>query len=217
MKKQLLSLMAVSFVAVGSSYAAENAITDISVMSNIQSQSWVGEELTDGDFYLYNVGSQNYMTAGNNWGTRASLGPDGYTLSLITTGTTTTISTNKYYSNKFLGSDGFVDAGSYGWTFTNIGEGDNYIYTIGNGTNLIGFEGGESTTVSLTLNDATSDNAKWLIISKEQLIKNLSLASAENPINATPFIINANFGRATRKVMWSGTQPGIGGNGNDSY
>ena len=36
MKKQLLSLMAVSFVAVGSSYAAENAITDISVMSNIQ-------------------------------------------------------------------------------------------------------------------------------------------------------------------------------------
>ena len=209
--------MAVSFVAVGSSYAAENAITDISVMSNIQSQSWVGEELTDGDFYLYNVGSQNYMTAGNNWGTRASLGPDGYTLSLITTGTTTTISTNKYYSNKFLGSDGFVDAGSYGWTFTNIGEGDNYIYTIGNGTNLIGFEGGESTTVSLTLNDATSDNAKWLIISKEQLIKNLSLASAENPINATPFIINANFGRATRKDMWSGTQPGIGGNGNDPY
>ena len=83
MKKQLLSLMAVSFVAVGSSYAAENAITDISVMSNIQSQSWVGEELTDGDFYLYNVGSQNYMTAGNNWGTRASLGPAGYTIDVL--------------------------------------------------------------------------------------------------------------------------------------
>lgn len=199
MKKQLLSLMTVSFVAIASGYAAENSITDISVMSSNQSQALIGEELTNGDFYLYNVGSQNYITAGNAWGTRSSFGSDGYTFTLSTSGTTTTISTDKYYAGKFLGSNGFVDSNSFGWTFTNIGDGDEYIYTITGESNILGFEEG-STEVSLTLKDATSDNAKWLVISKEQLIKNLSFATVENPINVTPFIINANFGRATKPI-----------------
>ena len=208
--------MTVSFVAIASGYAAENSITDISVMSSNQSQALIGEELTNGDFYLYNVGSQNYITAGNAWGTRSSFGSDGYTFTLSTSGTTTTISTDKYYAGKFLGSNGFVDSNSFGWTFTNIGDGDEYIYTITGESNILGFEEG-STEVSLTLKDATSDNAKWLVISKEQLIKNLSFATVENPINVTPFIINANFGRATKTNMWKGTQPAIGGDGNDPY
>ena len=64
MKKKLLSLLAISFAAVATGYAAENSVSDVTVMSSTQSQSWVGDELGNGEFFLYNIGAQNFLGAG---------------------------------------------------------------------------------------------------------------------------------------------------------
>lgn len=40
---------------------------------NANAQSWTAEEVAAGDFVLYNVGTGQYFTKGNGWGTQASI------------------------------------------------------------------------------------------------------------------------------------------------
>ena len=40
-------------------------------------QDWKGNTVADGTFYLYNIGSGQWLCGGNNWGTRASVNSTG--------------------------------------------------------------------------------------------------------------------------------------------
>lgn len=203
MKKNLLSLLAISFAAVATGYAAENSVSDVTVMSSTQSQSWVGEELGNGEFFLYNIGAQNFLGAGNAWGTQGTFGTTSILMELNGGNGVYTICSKNEYTNGvkiYLGEGGFVDQNSYNWTFTDQG---NNVYTITNENEgkVLGYDGTTALNVLLTEID---DNAKWLLLSKNQRIKYLENATVENALDATFLITNPNFNRSSRSDVWSG-------------
>lgn len=158
---------------------------------------WTGSTLTEGSFYLYNLGAQKFLTGSNSWGTQASLG-DAHTALLIKLTRSPeglyTISTDNMYTGRYLGDNGYVDNGT-AWplTFKENTPGSN-IYTIQNGADCLGYDG-SSTVLNLKLQDPMSANAQWYLI--EENLRNTTLAnylkanaSASNPLDATPFIFN---------------------------
>ena len=81
---------------------------------------WTGSTLTEGSFYLYNLGAQKFLTGSNSWGTQASLG-DAHTALLIKLTRSPeglyTISTDNMYTGRYLGDNGYVDNGT-AWPLT---------------------------------------------------------------------------------------------------
>lgn len=166
---------------------------------------WTGSTLTEGSFYLYNLGAQKFLTGSNSWGTQASLG-DAHTALLIKLTRSPeglyTISTDNMYTGRYLGDNGYVDNGT-AWplTFKENTPGSN-IYTIQNGADCLGYDG-SSTVLNLKLQDPMSANAQWYLI--EENLRNTTLAnylkanaSASNPLDATPFIFNPDMTKTVR-------------------
>ncbi len=192
MKKKLLSL-------------ALFLLTVMSVQPTF-AQTWVGDELAAGDFYLYNVGAKKFLYGANAWDTRGSL-TEGRNALKCTLETAEegkyAVSTASVYGGKYLGSNGFVDSGMFAFTITEVGEGTK-IYTIdAGGGNFFGYDG-TTDVIQLGLADATSENAQWLLISPESYMKIMTEwmedASETNPKDVSCFLFNPDFKRNV--AMW---------------
>ena len=71
-------------------------------------QKWtVGSEVAAGDYYIYNIGADNYLTRGNDWNMRCSVDEGG----LVVTVTAGDNAGEYYLKTKYnyIGSDGYVD------------------------------------------------------------------------------------------------------------
>ncbi|MBQ2496209.1 MAG: hypothetical protein II521_08850, partial [Prevotella sp.] len=73
------------------------------------------------------------------------------------------------------------------FTFTQQTDGT---YTITSSAGLMGYGGTiasnlAGTTVKMNLSDATSDNARWQLLTKDDLLGRFSEASQSNPVDAT--------------------------------
>lgn len=161
-----------------------------------------GQELTD--YYLKNE-TGTFLQAGNKWGTQASLGTTGKNLTITLNGDKAIINSGiDNNGNSFLGQNGYLDAESFLWTFTEVGEDENgKIYNISDGTNLIGAVEGSS-VVSLTLTDGSVPEARWRLVSKKQRNNELLTATASSPIEATYLLSNPNFDRFQSIEAWNG-------------
>ena len=42
-----------------------------------KAQSWTASAPVAGEFYIYNVGANRFLTSGTNWGSHATLDPHG--------------------------------------------------------------------------------------------------------------------------------------------
>ncbi len=176
-----------------------------------QGQSWTPSEPAEGTFYLYNVGAKSFIVGANNWGTRASVvGVGGIPVKLSGSGSYK-ISTDPTYSGKILGDNGYVDNGGNGtWTFEAV-SGANNVYKMKANNNQYLFADEGATTTSMNANAPSTDFANWQLISKEDFIAALPNASENSPMDATPLILNPNFGRESNKRMWTGADFGLGG------
>jgi hypothetical protein len=165
----------------------------------------------DGAYYFQNVGSGKFLTAGNYWGTKASLSDNGLDIIL------TLLPNNKYTldtqvfqddSRHYLGSDGYTDAPVAEWIIEQQTEG---IYCISlDKTNYIGYDG-NSTVVSMELTDPSDFNAQWQMVTKDQRIESLKDATNDNPLNATFLIAGAEVLRGDKRTdIWT-DGPGKGG------
>lgn len=169
-----------------------------------------GEEPQIATYYLKNVESGLYLTAGNSWGTQASLGAHG--LDLVITQLENgkyTIDTNLANGDKHYLGNGFMDAALTEWTISEVEEG---VYNITlDGTNYIGYDG-ETTVVAFNLTDATAAAAQWTLVTKEDLLAEMAVATEENPADATFLITGQGFNRndTNRNNAWEGT-PALGG------
>ncbi len=180
--------------------------------------------LTDGTYYLYNVGAGKWLCAGNSWGTQASVDDHGldFTVATLEDGTYT-IDSRVFNTNEqhYLSSNAYVDGPTYGWTATDVTAEGATAKTITLSTaegKFLSFSGEGS--VVTTTDDGTADNAKWIAVSKEQRISDimaaLENASEENPVDVTLLFQGTNFGRNDkRNDAWQGS-PSIGGN-NPNY
>ena len=85
----------------------------------VKAQGWTASAVANGNYYLYNVGAQAFLSNGASWGTHAVVANEGFlvNLSRVSDGVYT-IGTNAKYSGKYFTDNGYVDTGSAtNWTF----------------------------------------------------------------------------------------------------
>ena len=150
----------------------------------VSAQSWTAVSVQAGKFNLYNVGTSQFFTRGNGWGTQASITADGkqssgMTLEFTAAGTNWFLSSKPEYNNNYgiehlSGGTVYTDQSrnkQSTWTFAQVGSNEHGpIYTIlsadnhggGSGFYLVA-EGGSSTIVA-PMSDGSSANAQWQVV-----------------------------------------------------
>jgi len=172
-----------------------------------------------GQYLLRNVASGKYLNAGNAWGTQATLSPQGVLLTATLADGTYKL-TDIVASTNGLGSDGYCDNGTpVALTVTAV-AGKNNVYTISPaaGQYVAGQAG--STVVTMTATDAASTLAQWQFIGENELKKNISVATAENPFDVTYYIMDPNFSRNNGYLSsWTMTanNKNLGGGDNTNF
>ena len=172
-------------------------------------------ELADGYYYLRNEATGQFLTAANDWGTRASFGEHGLDvmISQLPNGKyTIDTSIFEISSKRFLGmADGalYMDVAETAWTI-GVLENGNYVFTMDDGTTYMAC--GSGTVVSnLEVNPLSNSRVQWQLLTQEDMVARLREASCDNPQDATFFIKGAGFGRNdSRNRNWT-EAPGVGG------
>ena len=177
--------------------------------------------LQTGTYWLKNVASGKFITAGESWGTCAVFGDHGMDFDFALQEDGTFIIDSKLSNggeSHYFGAEGWMDAASTKW---NIEKLPNGAYTItANGTNYLGYDAANvwnaQTKVSVNMTDNTAEAAQWEILSKEDMVASLEGASLENPADATFFISCPNFGRNDTRfpTAWQGGPARNGANDN---
>ncbi len=160
----------------------------------------VKEASFEGKYYLYNVGSQRYWGAANDWGTHASLieHPDYVTLAQTPEGAyTMETQVSNGGTSYYFGGD-YMDGQPVNLTITKAGDG---LYTIANAEGQ--FYGYDGNSYILGKNVPEGNNALWKIISEADMLASLNTATVNAPVDATFLIIDHTFGRNNRNVgVW---------------
>lgn len=197
--KKKLSILAMSFMLASSSWAT---ITG------------------DGTYFLYNVGAGKWLNFGSSNGQTATFYKHGTPLTITKTAEGYTLQAPFYDAKNYLTASGTIgDATSL--SITEVSQG---VYTIGSGATLLGYDGTtdlnkapySTMAVKADLTDATSANAQWKILSKEEMIEALKVETEEVK-DATFMIQSPNFHRhdagcyntaPNGKQVWMGMSSG---------
>jgi uncharacterized protein YjdB len=171
-------------------------------------------EIAAGDFYIMNAATGKFLGGANDWGTHASIIEHGipFTVALNDGKYTLDSHTFNNATNHFL-NGAYIDGVSSDLYIVSVGDGK---YTISSGAAsgyYSAYNG--STYVDLQTVNPNSTLAQWYFISKKDRDKMLAAASNSNPVDATYYIKEANFGR-NLAVTTQGTHA-VTGIGNDQY
>ncbi|MBR4534069.1 MAG: hypothetical protein IKO85_05985 [Bacteroidaceae bacterium] len=186
------------------------AVIAAMVTMGVNAQSWTASEVGEGYFMLYNVGTRQYLTRGNGWGTQASItaasnAGNGIALRFAGSGSDFKMFTGINGDAKGLehlsGGTIYTDQANgknSTWTFTQVGTDNGPVYTIvskdnhGGGAGAYLTAGVDGTKVTPG-NDGTLDGAKWKLMAIPAQPVGMADASEDNPVDATSLIVNANF------------------------
>ena len=177
---------------------------------NVMAQDWTASEVAEGYYMLYNVGTGQYLTRGNGWGTQASITTpttigNGIALKLAGSGSDFKMFTGINGDAKGLehldGGTIYTDQANgknSTWTFTQVGTDNGPVYTIVSKDNHGGGAGvyltaGVDGTIVTPGSDGTINGAKWKLMSIPAQPIGMDAASESNPVDATSLIVNANF------------------------
>lgn len=151
-------------------------------------------------YIIKNTASGKYLSAGNSWGTQASLvaHPEYVKLSPNEDDGTYKIESQVKNGdgNYWLNTDGFMDGKPADAVVLNVTKVSDGVYTISNGTNYYGWDG-TSTVLARNL-AANSENALWTIQTLDDAKSALANATADAPMDATVLIEDHDFGRGNR-------------------
>ena len=158
--------------------------------------------ISSGDYYLYNPASKLFLAAGNKWDTQAIASETGISFALSEGDNGFTLESNisNGGTSHYLGNNLYCDSPSFEWTFAKSSTIDGHqAYTISDGTRYMASPTSANTEISTTTN-ANSSSAKWILLTRNELIERMEGASAEQPINATFLIPGHNFGRNDGRI-----------------
>ena len=149
----------------------------------------------DKKYLLKNIATGKYLSAGNNWGTQASLVDNAEYNTLVSKGE------GVYYIDSQVSNGGeshffngsYMDGAATGITIYQKSTGE---FVLTNGNSVYGWDG--ETTVLVSNLSIASVNALWQIVSVEDAIADFANATAESPRDATFLIEDHNFGRNNR-------------------
>ena len=184
-----------------------------------------GPWVTPGYYLLYNVGTGQFLTKGNGWGTQASitqpgLEGNGFAVQLVAVDNDFQIVTgvgNAAYGLEHLSGGTIYTDQSRGkqstWNFIKLeGEAGFEICNIVSVANHGGGAGAylsasEEGTIVGPAADGASPYAQWMLVSVDDhtaLLAAMEGASALNPVDATALIVDANFSYPNiKKDAWT--------------
>lgn len=174
-----------------------------------------------GYYLIKNVGTGQYLTKGNDWGTRASITDNAnaaLAVELIAVGEDfmirTGVGNDAYGLENLSGGTVYADQ-SRGkqstWKFVPVTTDDGVVYNIvsvenhGGGADAILTASSENTIVGPG-EDGTSPYAQWTLVSlsnSSEIIESLSSATKDNPVDATGLIVDANFSYSALSGFWT--------------
>ncbi len=165
--------------------------------------------LSDGTYYLYNVGAGMYLDHGGSDNYHACLKPHGAPIQIAGKGSDLYTLKTSVDKTAYLASDGTVYTNTSGENFT-IKQIDNGNYTIQTSAGkYVGFSGTKAqllsqTTVVFSITGELDANAEWQILSKADLEARFEGATAEKPVDATFYLYEPNFNRHGANLkQWS--------------
>ena len=184
-----------------SNYNGANLCTAIIAQnSNIATSS--PSTPASGQYYVYNVEREMYITASNNYATRAGFDKCGMPIAVHNAGDgTLTLVTNVNGIGRGIfiadgnGETVYVDNTPTSWTFECIDE-TKKIYTLKNGENYLQAKDGQTRLEAGAL--PSNKSAQWQFIPR-QMREDLSVASASNPVDVTYLIENQGFDRYSKE------------------
>lgn len=163
--------------------------------------------IPSGNYYLYNNESGLFIAGGNKWDTQAIVAETGldFTIAMQSNGYTLDSNVSNGGDSHYLGSNFYVDGNPFEWTFAKAGTiNGKQAYTITNGTDYLSSPTTVNTALTTTTN-ANAASAKWLLLTRNDLMKMLEDASQSNPVNATFLLPDARFGRNDARIEnWNG-------------
>lgn len=180
----------------------------------VSAQTWTGNAVAEGTFFLYNVGAQKFINNGDpneSWGTNAYL-QAGFGLDFqfeVSSGAynlRTDVSNGGY--SYYLTTSTWCDGAATPWTFTAV-DGETNTYTISNG--------GSYLVANDALNDVvygalTNDNKSyWKLVSLDDFKAAMQAKtySATGPMDVSVFIKGRSFARNDRRnSSWVATHDG---------
>ena len=153
-----------------------------------------------GQYYIYNIGAQRYLTGGVDYGTHAAVNFAAQIATFTQNGEGWRIHTNIRTGRDYLGYNGYVDCEGDGdtWYLIQVSEG---VYNISStnsntGATLLGYSGerrGNWWQVDTDNEGANLAINQWKLVSKAERDALLATATPENPIDATYYIHAAGF------------------------
>ncbi len=190
-----------------------------------------------GDFYLYNVGQQQFLCGGSDWGAHAALGMPGVLITLEAGDAENLafhIDTHLYNgdNNHYLNYRGYMDCPKAGlWKFVAV-EGKTGVYNIvqndyqdvhvaWNPNASVNEGQGDETTVGTECRNLQADDldSQWKLVTKEERMALLADAARNNPVDVTFMIKSPGFNnREKADEVWTmnnGNVWDVAGNHND--
>ena len=153
-----------------------------------------------GQYYIYNVGAQRYLTGGVDYGTHAAVNYAAQIATFTQVGEGWRIHTNIRTNSDALNHNGFVDCGGDGdtWYLIEVSTGVYNISRTNSNTDatLLGYSGerrGNWWQVDTDNQGADQAINQWKLVTKAERDALMAYASEENPVDATYYIHAAGF------------------------
>ena len=193
--------------------ADENVNASVTItVTDAAAPAFFASEIAAEDYYIVNAATGKFLGGANSWGTQASLIKHGIPFTAALNNGTYTLDSHTYNSatDHFL-TGTYVDGASTPLYIKSVGDGKFSISTADGSAFLTATAG--STVVANTAGDASNTLAQWYFISKADRDKMLAAATAENPVDATYYIKQANISRnlsagAQNENAWSNLSTG---------
>ncbi len=180
-----------------SSYNGATLCNKIIAQNSNISVSAPSEPVT-GQYYVYNVEREMYITRSNNYATRGGFDKAGMVIAVNNAGDgTLTLVTNVNGDGKGIfiadgnGETVYVDNTPTAWTFECI-DNAKKIYTLKNGSSYLQAKDGQTRLEVGSL--PSNKSAQWQFIPRN-VREDLSVASSSNPVDVTYLIENQGFDR----------------------
>ena len=174
--------------------------------------------LTAGTYYIQNVATGTFLTAGANYGYRGVLREHGLDFKVTGSGKTFTLQTRLNGADYVLKStDGYLDGSSGTWQITELDDGTYAMYSTSKGY-YYGYNPDYTNPYVVRLDkytDTRYEGTHWRFLTREDLAAALVSADAAHPADATFFITAPDFLTRDHRVLtdkcWGNDLTAIGG------
>ena len=163
----------------------------------------------DGTYLLRNVETGKYISQGHDWGTQlATNAYNGLNIKTTYQGNGLYTLDSQVFENAnshFIGTNGYVDSGSYNYIIRQTGE-EQYTVQADNLEGRVFQDNGDGHSGLQFPGLLTSPEiAMWEFVTPAQIKEEMANATASDPVNATPLVKGSNFGRHDKMVeAWQG-------------